>query len=298
PSIREAELGVYCIGGPAHSPHVVAQVRVAPGETVELDLALDEGAYRLRGPQLPAAVDVRGRRGSTGLTRWEGGLGRLTNASVTWRPGGQVLALANPTWAELVVRLERTADRDDALTAARAASLALFRELFPGEVLSAGRLVSVSNVTLLASEVVGLGELSESDGFARLHDHLRQLEALARDNGGALVKASGEGGRAAFAGPAEAVRALLRLPSTGLRVALHRGPALAATINDTLDYFGVTVRRLHDLLRQTAPGERLASQAVLDDPAAMAALTEAGAASEVAADVGGLVHRVLARGMK
>jgi eukaryotic-like serine/threonine-protein kinase len=295
PSIREAELGVYCIGGPAHSPHVVAQVRVAPGETVELELALEEGAYRLRGPQLPA-VDVRVQSGAAGVTRWEADLGHLTKASVVLRPGGQVLALLNPTAVELVARLERTADRDDALTAARAASLALFRELFPGEVLSAGRLVSVSNVTLLASEVVGLGELSESDGFARLHDHLRQLEALARENGGALVKASGDGGLAAFSGPAEAVRALLKLPASGLRVALHRGPALAATINDTLDYFGVTVRRLHELLRRTVPGERLASQAVLDDPAAMAALTEAGAASEVAANAGGLVHRVLARG--
>ena len=58
-------------------------------------------------------------------------------------------------------------------------------------------------MTLLASEVVGLGELTESDGFARLHDHLRQLEALARENGGALVKASGDGGLAAFSGPAD-----------------------------------------------------------------------------------------------
>ena len=65
---------------------------------------------------------------------------------------------------------------------------------------------------------------------------------------------------------------------------------------DTLDYFGVTVRRLHDLLRQGGTAERLASQSVLDDPAAMAALTAAGATSEVASEDGGLVHRVTVRG--
>jgi hypothetical protein len=39
----------------------------------------------------------------------------------------------------------------------------------------------------------------------------------------------------------------------------------------------------------------LASQSVLDDPAAMAALTAAGATSEVASEGGGLVHRVTAQ---
>ena len=53
------DLGTYCIGGPAHSPHVLAQVRVAAGERIELALALPEGAYRLRGPQLPWSVDFQ-----------------------------------------------------------------------------------------------------------------------------------------------------------------------------------------------------------------------------------------------
>src|SRR5262249_54315636 len=30
PEVRDADLATYCIGGPAHSPHVFAQVRVAP----------------------------------------------------------------------------------------------------------------------------------------------------------------------------------------------------------------------------------------------------------------------------
>src|SRR5262249_20839478 len=59
PEVRDSDLATYCVGGPAHSPHVVAQARVGPGERIELDLALKEGAYRLRGPQLPFTLDFR-----------------------------------------------------------------------------------------------------------------------------------------------------------------------------------------------------------------------------------------------
>jgi class 3 adenylate cyclase len=213
---------------------------------------------------------------------------------VLLRPGGQVLALANTHAQELVVRVERTADRDDALTAARAAALALFRELFPGELLSPGQLVSVSNVALLASEMAGLHDQAEADAFARLHEHLRHLETVAREQGGALVKAVGDGALVAFHEPAGAMRALLALDGAGVRLALHRGPALAATINQHLDYFGTTVRQVGELVKRGRPGERLVSQAVMDDPAVCAVLGQKGASSAVVhgADLAGPIHRI------
>ena len=59
PEVRNTELGTFCVGGPAHSPHVAVQVRIAPGERMELELTLPEGAYRLRGPQMPHHFDFR-----------------------------------------------------------------------------------------------------------------------------------------------------------------------------------------------------------------------------------------------
>ena len=59
PEVRDADLGVYCIGGPAHSPHVVAQVRIDAGERISLDLGLSEGTYQVRGPRLPYAHEFR-----------------------------------------------------------------------------------------------------------------------------------------------------------------------------------------------------------------------------------------------
>ena len=57
PEIRESDLGTYCIGGPAHSPHVVAQVRVRPGERLDPEPHPGRGAV----PPERAAARLRGR---------------------------------------------------------------------------------------------------------------------------------------------------------------------------------------------------------------------------------------------
>src|SRR5262249_2857786 len=158
----------------------------------------------------------------------------------------QQVALTNDQPQELLVRVERTASRSDALTAARASALALFRELFPGEVLSPGQLVSVANVTLLVTDLDGASDLYEEVGdgpaFSRIHECFRLLGERVRQEGGAVVKTVGEGLVAVFNEPAAAVRAALDLPAVlrreeatrglRLRVAVHRGPALAATLNE------------------------------------------------------------------
>ena len=56
--LRDAATGTYCVGGPGHSPHVVAQIRLAAGERMEVDLALSLGQYILRSPQMAQTVPV------------------------------------------------------------------------------------------------------------------------------------------------------------------------------------------------------------------------------------------------
>src|SRR5262249_42958013 len=157
---------------------VVAQVRVAPRERIELELGLPEGSYRIRGPQLPWNVALAVRAAAT-LRRWEIDLASATAPdppAAGLRAGAQALLLDNGHDRELLIRLERTAARGDALTAARAASLALFRELFPNELLAPGQLATVSTVTLL---VTGLDpaqadalyqELGDARAFSVIHE--------------------------------------------------------------------------------------------------------------------------------
>jgi serine/threonine protein kinase/class 3 adenylate cyclase len=295
PEVRDTELGVFCIGGPVHSPHVAAQARIQAAERIELDLALGEGSYQLRGPQLPYALDFR-VEANAAAGRWDLSLSRGATAPVARRlhAGAQLLALTNDYKTEVIVRVERTAPRDDALTAGRAAALALFRELFPSEVLAPGRLISIATVTLLVTELDEIealyAKVGDARAFALLHEHVRQATEAVTREAGAVVKAVGNGVLAAFAEPAAAVRAALALPAavtapdgTRLRVraAVHRGAAMAATINDHLDYFGTTVTAALRLPNAVRGGELALSAAIAADPQVAALLEGRGKRPEV-----------------
>jgi serine/threonine protein kinase/class 3 adenylate cyclase len=292
PEIRVCETRTYCIGGPAHSPHVVAQVRINAGERFDLELALPEGTYRVRGPQLPHAVDFQVAAGAF-LSRWllqvprdfagaRQGEAATPAEGARLRAGQQRLVLFNGHTEELVVRVERTAQRDDALTAARAAASGLFRELFPGEILESGKLVSVAAVTFLVldlNEATSLDHarnlyqiIGEARTFALLHDYLLLVEQRAQAEGGAVIKTLGETVLAAFEDKAAAVRAALilarglpkelgqRWPSLAeplkVRAGIHHGPAMSATVNGQLDYVGSTVDQAWRLPR-LVPGNHL-----------------------------------------
>ena len=279
PEVREIEAGTYCAGGPAHSPHVVAQVRLAPNERVELEMALSEGLYRVRGPQLPFNIDLRVAANAANA-RWEVDLEsapRETLAPVC--AGGQTLVFQNGPTRELIIRVERSADRDDVLTAARVMALPAFRELFPGELLSPGQLAPASSITLLQAAPDHSEEmfkaLGEARAFQLIQATLRVIETRVRAEGGVVVKTVGEGLLAAFNEVSHAVQAALSLQAAmaenplvadmPLRVAVHRGMAMVATINNQLDYFGQTPRLTGKLLDLAGRNELAISATTASD---------------------------------
>ncbi len=275
PAIRPADRRFYCLSSPGHTPHVLAQIRIAKGERFELELELDEGRYMLAGRRLPFNAEFRVLKGAP-TARWEL---LLSKGIPPWlqrslAPGTQVLVLENDTDKEQLIRVERTAGRDDALTAAKVASQPLFRKLFPAEVLSPGQLVSVSNVALLMVELTGVGleEQSDSGSFAQRYALFRRLEERAGAEGGAVVKLNGDGVVAVFGDVASAVRAGLKLGDDPLplRAAVHKGPAAAVTFDEHLDYFGRTVREASALLGRSRPRELLLSEAASTDPGVLA----------------------------
>ena len=291
PEVRGADTGVYCAGGPAHAPHVLAQVRVAPGERFDLELTLPEGEYLLRGPQLPWSIRFQVRPAAV-TRRVDVDLVRGPAPGKPWTlgPGGQVLTLGNSGGHELLVRVERETLRDDALTAARALVLAPFRDLFPGEVLSPGQLVGVASVTLLVTDLDRPGGPDDDLGddaagaFEVIHEHFRLLDDAIRRAGGTLVKTVDEGVIASFRGPEDAVSVGLALQTAlngrestrglRLRVGVHRGAAMVATLDGRLDYFGGAVRRARRLLRHSPGGGLVLTPEVASDPLVVALLGE------------------------
>ncbi len=280
PELRDVDLKTYCIGGPEHLPHVVAQVRVSPGERIDLNLQLGEGAYRLRGPQLPYFVPIE-IDAVRGASRGEVVFAASsdTPAPTVFRAGRQLVTLRNDYGRELLIRLERTVPLKDVLTAAAASSMSLFRELFPGEVLRRGQLMNVATVTLVAASLDDpthlCEELGDAKAFEAFQDFYRLVHDVVKRHRGAVVKQVDDRVLAAFEDCEVALRAAIALAETSVkcgdgptiapRVGVHRGAALATTLNDQLDYFGNAVNRAFRLLTHANPGDVVLTQEVSAD---------------------------------
>ncbi len=288
PSIREVHGENFCIGGPQVTPHVVAQQLLAPRSTRLIEMALEEGRYRLRTLSLPGGQHLRAS---------ESGESRVTlqAKAAGWPNGESVIAsraqveFENQTDEEQLFILERTNWSDDAATAAEITALQVFRDLFASEALRPGEQISVGTLTVLFTDLKDstrmYREIGDATAFGRVMNHFDILKQAIAEEDGALVKTIGDAVMAVFRQPAAAVRAMLHVqqalasPSDGmlpltLKAGLHTGPCIAVTLNDRLDYFGSTVNLAARLEAQSTGGDVVISASVYSDPAVQELLDE------------------------
>jgi class 3 adenylate cyclase len=135
-----------------------------------------------------------------------------------------------------------------------------FRELFKAQHLDPSLRLKLRSLTLLFTDLKGSTALYDSTGdvtaYAVVQAHFDALMAAVRSHGGAVVKTMGDAVMASFSSPEDALRAADEMMtamqpvearvrglgySTGLKVGIHEGAALAVSSDDRLDYFGQTV---------------------------------------------------------
>lgn len=260
--IRAVDSGQYCIGGPEHSPHVVTQLRLSPGERMEIVVPLSPGDYLLRGAGLARSMPLRSRNraapGQLDVALSE--FGAVAHKPVV-RAGRVAMRLTNDLNSCQVVRLERAIDRDNVVTAAMASAMPKFRELFPDQVFRRDLPVTTEDLSFLAVRILGTDELydslPEADAYLLIQRTMQAIEACVAAHRGAVIKIVGESLLASLAGSQEAVQAAVEIPTRlseqaelqGVEVVcgVHRGPALVTTQNGRLDYFGTTVRTVEAL---------------------------------------------------
>ena len=288
PEIREADDAVYCIGGPEHSPHVVAQVRLDAGERIELEVTLAAGDYLIRGPRLVGQQRIRVRQlpapsaHQVAVTE----LG-VNDHTPVLRAGHQAVTLTNDLDHLQVLRIERMVPRDDVITASQASTLPLFRELFPDQIMGKNSPIEANEMTLVATTIYNVEELYERLGDRHAYDligrHLEIIRNCVTTHRGTVAKTVGEGVLAAFISCDFAVDAAISLQaaideeedlrSIQLSIGVHRGRTLVATMNQRLDYFGATARSVSSL-PDYAAGDVLLSEAVFGDPVIQQRLRE------------------------
>lgn len=286
PQIRPIDDGQFCLFGPMSTPHVVLQQTLEPGETRDVDVALPPGNYRIR-PLHPGQSADLGWAGG-GFPEIAAGDDGLELGAAA--PSG-IVRLANRSDKEITVVVEERAWVRDALTAHRATSMQIFRDLFSTEVLRPGDEAGIGQVTLMFTDLKGstamYGRLGDAAAYRLVRDHFAFLAAQIREHDGAIVKTIGDAVMAAFSDPAQALAAALAVQRNVaafnrehgqggealiIKLGLHAGPCIAVTLNGRLDYFGTTVNLAARLQTESEGGDIVLSSGLAADPAAGALL--------------------------
>ena len=133
-----------------------------------------------------------------------------------------------------------------------------FHDLFRSEVIKAREGIGIKDITLLFTDLKGSTALYDRIGdlnaFALVQRHFDLLQDVVTRHNGAIIKTIGDAVMATFLRPADAVAAALSMRNEIdafndkqadraliLKIGIHKGAAIAVTLNERLDYFGQTV---------------------------------------------------------
>jgi len=172
------------------------------------------------------------------------------------------------------------------ISGAQIASNQSFRDLFSSELISADESFSVKNLVFVFTDIKGSTALYErigdSQAYLIVKRHFQILTDTVRQHNGAVVKTIGDAIMATFPISTDAFQAVLEMQrafdqfnSTGeiapheiiIKVGLHRGPCIAVTSNDRLDYFGRTVNIAARIQGLSTGHDVMMSKLFYDEPA-------------------------------
>jgi class 3 adenylate cyclase len=288
--LRRVGSEVYCLAGPARTPHVLAQVRLAPGTSREASVALEPGAYRVRvaAGASPAALraDDESAISDVGVEVSEAGPRLSTSAC---RAGPVRVSVRNSGPKETLALLERVRWLDDVATAMDVVAVPCFRDLFASEVLARHERIAVNRVAILFTDLKGSTALYRGIGdaaaYALVREHFRVLHQAIARHGGVLVKTIGDAVMASFRSAEEALsasfdmhRVVAAMPAPDgsgglvLKAGLHCGPSIVVNASDRIDYFGTTTNLAARAQVESAGGDVVVTDAVLADEEARRAL--------------------------
>jgi class 3 adenylate cyclase len=256
-SVRIVPDQMFCIGGPARTPHVFQQANVAAGVTKVLDVPDEAGRYRIFG-RGGAAVSLEVEAGAPARASVKLDTEHGTPAETRVAPGGHV-EVENTSTEERHVKLERFGYASTAATAHVVATLPDFRRLFSGDLLKAGTPLKVSRVAILFSDLTGSTALythvGDAAAFRLVDDHFDVMRRAIARHDGTVVKTMGDAVLAAFVDEASCARAAIDAlkdfetfrrgrehgEHTGLKLGMYGGACYVVSANGLLDYFGQTV---------------------------------------------------------
>ena len=286
-SIRRVEKRMYCAAEPATKKHILYQVSVHPGRTLEIPELPWEGNYRQRilGKKQMNLLELKDHLENKHLV--------ITNdmSDTALEAGsGSSLRFKNAGEEPLLFILERRKEDQDALRPRDLFLFQDFRDIFSREALAVEVQLEVGVQTLLFTDIVGSSSFYEEQGdsraFSYVKRHFEVIYEAVRRGGGAVAKTIGDSAMAAFEKPLDAVRTAVALQRwferqgdrfpVSIRITIHQGKCLAVNLNSGIDYFGEAVNLTAKLQNYTDAGEIVLSKRVMDDLAVKGLLKRLG----------------------
>lgn len=279
PLIRKTGNNQYCTRGPQETPHIFVQQYLEPGEQRFLKTSLPPGTYTLKSSEAKGTAEVIVRdegEDTVHIVLHDSGLNG-EKATVTPEPN---LSLENKSqWPQLIT-IEQKSWNQHGVSAAKATSSQLFRNLFSGEVLRKGEKISVDNLTLMFTDLFNSTGMYHEEGddkaLGQVIDHFDVLQKAVARHEGAIVKTIGDSVMAVFCDPGKALRAYIEARDIfseddrfgndlQLRAGIHHGCCVAANLNSRIDYFGSTVNLASRFVDFASENEVIVSQNTFSD---------------------------------
>jgi class 3 adenylate cyclase len=265
---------------PGEQKHV--EVGLVPGVFVWYDFTHDLGGrFPVRGTprETPQVLNLRLGDGAFEADLAEAAPGRLEVTFQGHQAARAIISLAFHPEGEVPM----PAVFDPFLTGKRLLNTQTFRDLFRWEVIEGTEGLGVKDLTILFTDLKGSTALYDRIGdlnaFRLVSQHFDSLRRVITEHSGAIVKTIGDAVMASFVDPVDAVRSALQIlqeieglnrelggQDLILKLGIHRGPLIAVTLNDRLDYFGQTVNIASRVQNLARAEEIWITDAVCDAP--------------------------------
>ncbi|MBI4957167.1 MAG: hypothetical protein HY908_34455 [Myxococcales bacterium] len=271
PVVRTVPSQMFCIAGPARTPHVLTQAMVPAGGEARVEAPPEPGRYRffVRGGARATVELVRDGPAEAAVAI---DAAHVTPVEVALRPGG-TLVVTNADAEGRHVKIEHLAYASAAATAHAVSTVPEFRAIFSRDLLKRGTPLKVARVAVLFTDLTGSTALYSAVGdaaaFRLVDDHFDVLREAVASAGGTVVKTMGDAVMASFPDDLDCVRGavacLERFEAwrharehgalVGLKLGLYTGACYVVTANGILDYFGQTVNVAARLQHLAGSGE-------------------------------------------
>lgn len=279
-AVRAVVVQPFCIGGPARTPHVVAQAMIDIGATHQFTAPQENGRFRVfaRGGATTSVEVTGGAPASVEATIEEK---TIRPADLRVAPGGKI-SVTNTTTEARHAKLERLGYASAAATAHVVSTLPEFRRFFSKDLLKRETPLKVAHVAILFSDLVGSTALythvGDAAAFRIVDDHFDLLREIVGRHEGVVVKTMGDAILAAFTDEARAAAAAADAvvefeafrkkrehgERIGIKLGLYAGACYVVNANGALDYFGQVVNVASRVQHLAGSGEILLPKDVYD----------------------------------